>query len=136
MPELSEKRGFLDLIPENFHRGNGLLLAMVPKKNVNNVKAEKDVSAFALPVVLPCIVQRRIAHPDFVLAVRGSVHAEHPPWGSRQVWVEQVGHPNPHKCLTWRKSDSGQLFCLSSWHKLSSAPFTSQDVETLQVICR
>lgn len=136
MPELSEKRGFLDLIPENFHCGNGLLLAMIPKKNVNNVKAEKDVSAFALPVVLPCIVQRRIAHPDFVLAVRGSVHAEHPPWGSRQVWVEQVGHPNPHKCLTWRKSDSGQLFCLSSWHKLSSAPFTSQDVETLQVICR
>lgn len=65
---------------------------MVQKKIVNNIKAEKDVRAFALPVViLTCVVRGRNANPDFVLAVRGSVHTEHPAWASRQVWVKADG---------------------------------------------
>lgn len=91
-------------------------------------------------VLLTCVVQRRNANPDFVLAVRGSVHAEHPAWGSRRVWVkaDETGWASKttHTDPTPGKSDSGQLFCLSSWHKVSSAPFTSQDVETLKIICR
>lgn len=97
------------------------------------------MSAFALPVVvLTCVEQRRNANPDFVLAMRGSVHTEHPAWGSRQAWVkadEKVwASKTTHKGLTRGKCDSGQLFCLSSWRKISSAPFTSQDVETLKII--
>lgn len=65
---------------------------------------------------------------------RGSAHRA-PSLGFK-AGIADTRHPKPHTGLMLRKSDAGHLFCLSFWRKVSSAPFTSQELETLKIICR